>query len=190
MFDKGFSVKNCFVVFSCIFSFSLQMQAQEDVYARLDVLTRMATLCRSATGKAAVSHSDEVMQELKAALLNEPMPTRYETPKTTPVYTQNINVPKKQIEVFKVSEPQIAYNPQTNGKQYFVQAGAFSKSESANSLSKKLTQFGNVKIAEADVNGKRFYRVRLGPYSFEEEAKVALAKVKNYGIQNASVVRD
>ena len=68
MFDKGFSVKNCFVVFSCIFSFSLQMQAQEDVYARLDVLTRMATLCRSATGKAAVSHSDEVMQELKAAL--------------------------------------------------------------------------------------------------------------------------
>lgn len=159
----------------------------------IDVSKRAAQLLgfqTQGTAKVRVDLLEDESKELKAALLNEPMPTRYETPKTTPVYTQNINVPKKQIEVFKVSEPQIAYNPQTNGKQYFVQAGAFSKSESANSLSKKLTQFGNVKIAEADVNGKRFYRVRLGPYSFEEEAKVALAKVKNYGIQNASVVRD
>lgn len=142
------------------------------------------------TAKVRVDLLEDESKELKAALLNEPMPTRYETPKTTPVYTQNINVPKKQIEVFKVSEPEVAYNTKAGGKQYFVQAGAFSKADSANNLSKKLTQFGNVKVAQADVNGKRFYRVRLGPYSFAEEAEVTLAKVKNYGIQNASVVRD
>ena len=97
----------------------------------IDVSKRAAQLLgfqTQGTAKVRVDLLEDESKELKAALLNEPMPTRYET--------------------------------------------------------------RNVKIAEADVNGKRFYRVRLGPYSFEEEAKVALAKVKNYGIQNASVVRD
>lgn len=142
------------------------------------------------TAKVKVDLLEDESKELKAALLNEPMPTRYENPKTTPVYTQKISIPKKQIEVFKVSEPQITYNSKVDGGKYFVQAGAFSKPDSASNLSKKLTQFGNVKVAEADVGGKRFYRVRLGPYSYAEEAEVTLAKVKNYGIQNASVVRD
>lgn len=161
----------------------------------IDVSKRAAQLLgfqTQGTAKVRVDLLEDESKELKAALLNEPMPTRYEaeTAKTTPVYTQNINIPKKQIEVFKVNEPKIAYNSNAGEKKYFVQAGAFSKQDSASNLSRKLTQFGNVKVAQADVGGKRFYRVRLGPYSYAEEAEVTLAKVKNYGIQNASVVHD
>lgn len=140
---------------------------------------------------------EDESKELKAALLNEPMPTRYDTPKKATAYAANrISIPKRQIEVYKATGPAapapVSYQASNTsaGKSYFVQAGAFSKQDTAHSLSRKLTQFGNARVAEADVDGKRFYRVRLGPFSFPEEAEVTLAKVRNYGIQNASVVRD
>lgn len=149
------------------------------------------------TAKVRVDLLEDESKELKAALLNEPMPTRYDTPKKTTAYAANrISIPKRQIEVYKATGPAasapVSYQASntSTGKSYFVQAGAFSKQDTAHSLSRKLTQFGNARVAEADVDGKRFYRVRLGPFSFPEEAEVTLAKVRNYGIQNASVVRD
>ena len=45
-------------------------------------------------------------------------------------------------------------------------------------------------FVKADVDGNRFYRVRIGPFSYAEEAEVTLAKVKNFGIYNAKVVQD
>lgn len=144
------------------------------------------------TAKVRVELLEDESKELKAALLNEPMPTRYASAKKVD-YAQNIAIPKKQIQVYKAAEkaPVVSYqNSGSAEKNYFVQAGAFSKQDAAHSLSQKLTQFGKTKVATADVDGKRFYRVRLGPFSFPEEAEVTLAKVRNYGIQNASVVRD
>lgn len=75
-------------------------------------------------------------------------------------------------------------------KMFFVQAGAFSKHEAAKDLSSQLSKFGKSKIAQADIGGSRFYRVRIGPFNFKEEAEVTLAKVKNFGIDNAKVVHD
>lgn len=143
------------------------------------------------TAKVRVELLEDESRELKAALLNEPMPSRYEKPAKATAYAQNVVVPKKQIEVYRASEPLPAYqNANAADKNYFVQAGAFSKQDTAHDLSRKLTQFGKTNVATADVDGKRFYRVRLGPFNFPEEAEVTLAKVRNYGIQNASVVRD
>ena len=78
----------------------------------------------------------------------------------------------------------------TAEKSYFVQAGSFAKHDAAKDLSSKLSRFGKSKVAQADVDGSRYYRVRIGPFSFPEEAEVTLAKVKNYGIYNAKIVQD
>lgn len=86
------------------------------------------------------------------------------------------------------ARPQI--NVAAGGKKFFVQAGAFSKEDSAQKLSSQLKSVGSVNMTMANVNGRDFYRVRLGPYNSEDEAFAALDKVKNYGIPDARVVRD
>lgn len=137
------------------------------------------------TAKVRVELLEDESKELKAALLNQPMPNRYDNSEF------NSSVPKKEIVLYKAAEPASApaYKGSASG-DYFVQAGAFSKHDTATNLSQQLQKFGNTKVAQADVGGKRFYRVRLGPYSFPEEAEVTLAKVRHFGILNASVVKD
>ncbi len=148
------------------------------------------------TAKVRVELLEDKSKELKAALLNEPMPSRYETPVKAASYAQNIAIPSKQIEVYRATDKPVSYQGAQNttttgsGKSYFVQAGAFSKQNSAHDLSQKLTQFGKTNVSSVDVGGKTLYRVRLGPFNHPEEAEVTLAKVRNYGIQNASMIQD
>ncbi len=73
---------------------------------------------------------------------------------------------------------------------YYVQAGSFAQKDLADNLNSKLVRFGNSRVFEAYVDGAAFYRVRLGPFSYEEEAIVTLNKVRNYGIYDARIVRD
>ncbi len=73
---------------------------------------------------------------------------------------------------------------------YYVQAGSFSQKDLADNLNDRLSRFGSSRVFEAYVDGATFYRVRLGPYSYEEEAVVTLNKVRNYGIYDARIVRD
>lgn len=138
------------------------------------------------TAKVRVELLEDESKELKAAMLGQPMPNRYENSEF------NRKVPKKVIELYKATEPAPVYAaaPKKGDRSYFVQAGAFSKHDTAANLSQQLQKFGQSKVAQADVGGKRFYRVRLGPFAFPEEAEVTLAKVRNFGIQNASVVND
>ena len=77
-----------------------------------------------------------------------------------------------------------------NSGKYFVQAGAFSSREVADNLTNKLTRFGNIRTMPADVNGNRYYRVRIGPYTCESEAKKALAQIENFGVAGAAVIKD
>lgn len=76
------------------------------------------------------------------------------------------------------------------GKKFFVQAGAFSKETSAQQLSMQLKNVGTVVLSQANVNGNPFYRVRLGPYNAEDEASMAMDKLRDYGIDDARIVKD
>lgn len=137
------------------------------------------------TAKVRVEILEKESKELKAALLGQPV-ENIKTASTAPVTStaeKTLVIYNAAGQADKVTSSHAADNC------YFVQAGSFSQQSSASGLKNKLTQFGDVKIAQADVGGKTFYRVRIGPFSFKEEAEVTLAKVKNYGIQNASVVR-
>lgn len=75
----------------------------------------------------------------------------------------------------------------SNGKKYYIQTGSFSQYERADSLKKKLASLEQVQLEEANVNGKIYYRVKCGPYSYLEEAKVAKAKLKYNGIADTKI---
>lgn len=74
--------------------------------------------------------------------------------------------------------------------KYFVQAGSFSSREMADDLTARLTRFGNISTMPADVNGNRYYRVRMGPYTCEADARKALAQIENFGVAGAAVIKD
>lgn len=73
---------------------------------------------------------------------------------------------------------------------WYVQAGSFTQKDLADNLCSRLSSFGRSKVTSADVGGAYFYRVRIGPFSYEEEASVTLNKLRNYGIFDAKIVRD
>lgn len=77
----------------------------------------------------------------------------------------------------------------TNSKMY-VQAGAFSRRENAESLKAKLTQFGAVNIDTAKVNGANVYRVRIGPIATTGEADRVLGDVVKSGVPQARLAFD
>ncbi|OHE64222.1 MAG: hypothetical protein A2001_00090 [Treponema sp. GWC1_61_84] len=63
--------------------------------------------------------------------------------------------------------------------EFWVQTGSFSAKVRADDASVQLKTKGITSLVETkDVNGKTFYRVRLGPYSSKNEADYWLALVK------------
>lgn len=135
------------------------------------------------TTRVRVEVLEKESKELKAAMLGQAV---------EPVVAKKV-VPKKIIpkKEYVAVAPKISKPTYTSAeKKFYVQAGAFSKIESAQDLSTKLSKYGKSKVAEAVVDGKQFYRVRLGPFNHSEEAEVSLARVRSYGVYNAKVVKD
>lgn len=80
------------------------------------------------------------------------------------------------------------YATSSGNGQIYVQAGSFSKKETADNLKNQLTQYGKINIMPADVNGSRYYRVRVGPFYGKTDANIALLKIQNSGLPDARVV--
>jgi cell division protein FtsN len=72
---------------------------------------------------------------------------------------------------------------------YFVQVGAFSKSEDAEQQRARLAMQGySAKITEREQSGRIMYRVRLGPYQMRDEAESNQNKLQASG-ETAALVR-
>jgi len=72
---------------------------------------------------------------------------------------------------------------------YFVQVGAFSKTEDAEAQRAKLAMLGyTAKVTEREQSGRMMYRVRLGPYQMRDEAEAAQVKLQSGG-ETAALVR-
>ena len=71
---------------------------------------------------------------------------------------------------------------------YFVQAGAFSRSEDAEQQRAKLAMLGvESKLTEREQGGRMVYRVRVGPFERREEAESAKEKLGDSGVDSALV---
>ncbi|MBQ9271785.1 MAG: septal ring lytic transglycosylase RlpA family protein [Alphaproteobacteria bacterium] len=106
----------------------------------------------------------------------------------------------------KVSEHQGIYakaaeNPQKAGTQtakssggyeymrgyYYIHTGAFSNYALAHQQLVRVKEYGTAHIVPTQANGKKLYRVSVGPYSRIEEAKVTQAKLKYYGFNETRI---
>jgi cell division protein FtsN len=71
---------------------------------------------------------------------------------------------------------------------YFVQAGAFGKSEDAEQQRAKLAMLGlESKLTEREQSGRTVFRVRLGPFDRKAEADSTKEKLTEAGIESALV---
>lgn len=71
----------------------------------------------------------------------------------------------------------------------FIQTGAFSQYDNAERMRGALTDLGPVAITEVTVNGRAFYRVRLGPFA-EPQANRVLNAVHEAGYAEARLIAD
>ena len=71
---------------------------------------------------------------------------------------------------------------------YFVQAGAYSRSEDAEQQRAKLAMMGvEARLTEREQGGRMVYRVRVGPFDRRDEAESAKEKLNESGVDSALV---
>ena len=71
---------------------------------------------------------------------------------------------------------------------YFVQAGAYSRSEDAEQQRAKLAMLGvESRLTEREQGGRMVYRVRVGPFDRREDAERAKEKLGDSGVDSALV---
>jgi rare lipoprotein A len=69
-----------------------------------------------------------------------------------------------------------------------IQAGSFKNRDNAERARTTLAAIGPVDVAEIEVGGAVYFRVRVGPFSDEIEAAAALPRVTQAGYQGARIV--
>jgi len=75
-------------------------------------------------------------------------------------------------------------------RDLYIQAGSFSSFGNAERLAGQLSSMGVVNINEALVDGRQFYRVRIGPMRDVEQADMVLAQLTDAGQQSARIIVD
>jgi rare lipoprotein A len=79
---------------------------------------------------------------------------------------------------------------QPTATRIYVQAGAFESEANARGLAQSLRPMGATSVSAATVNGRRFWRVRVGPIASVDEADRTLERVVGAGQTAARLVVD
>lgn len=70
----------------------------------------------------------------------------------------------------------------------YVQVGSFSDANNASKLASKLGTLGQTQVSSANVNGRSFNRVRIGPIATVDQADKMLAKTVASGYPGARII--
>ncbi len=99
--------------------------------------------------------------------------------------------------VVAATQPTAEYEPSGKVTQLpvkpssiFIQAGAFTKRQNAETLTAELQRLGHTTMTPVKVGGQQFYRVRLGPLSSVTEADRLLNELVRNGHPEARIVVD
>lgn len=130
------------------------------------------------TTKVRVEVMEKESKALKAALLGDKYQGEIYEAQQTPLAASE-------------PEPTTTLSGQSYPKgSYFVQAGSFSQHSGAQEMVERLGMNDNTNIYYVNIDGRNYYRVRVGPFASEKEALATLAKVQYRGIAEAKVVTD
>lgn len=84
--------------------------------------------------------------------------------------------------------PVSAAVPGADAFRYFVQVGAYSRSEDAEQQRARLAMLGfAARISERQQAGRTVYRVRLGPFELKDQADAAQERLKSNAVESALV---
>lgn len=83
----------------------------------------------------------------------------------------------------------VAAAPKPSADQYWIQVASFTKRGNADDLKESLSKKGMAaSIMVKDIDGKSWYRVRIGPYATKAEAEGWLAKIRGIaGCEEAGI---
>ncbi|HAU28740.1 MAG TPA: septal ring lytic transglycosylase RlpA family protein [Rhodospirillaceae bacterium] len=90
----------------------------------------------------------------------------------------------------KVDLPDVVEQVPVSATQIYVQAGAFTQENNAVGLARQLAGIAETSIQPANVQGRDFFRVRLGPVASVDKADEILKKVVETGINAARIIVD
>ncbi|MDR1470313.1 MAG: SPOR domain-containing protein [Spirochaetaceae bacterium] len=107
---------------------------------------------------------------------------------TPPVVETPKPAPKPVAKPVASPKPAVAPKPKS-GAAYWVQIGSYTQKSSADRARASLSERGLVSVIfDGDVQGKIYYRVRVGPYVSQAEADYWLRFVKDIdGFENSQV---
>ncbi len=136
----------------------------------------IAANSESKTTEAAVLYdmSNDATSEVKTA--------------TIPTPPQPASTSNKKFKL-AISKTKSTTTNSANKSDILVQIGAFSSYSNAQKTLEQSKQISAGKIEEVDLNGKKNYRVFLGPISNSQKARNILKKAKNSGYKDAFIVR-
>jgi rare lipoprotein A len=92
------------------------------------------------------------------------------------------------VELARQSREIVLTDQPVEPTNLFVQAASFSKADNAARLKSKLSDIGSADVYDAQVDGRRFYRVRIGPLRDVEQADKILEMVIARGFPGARIV--
>lgn len=118
---------------------------------------------------------------------------------STPVYTYDGKSPFARVASRVEEKPVITDGTMTvspaaieaaAGSRLFVQAGTFGSRDNAYTLADKIKSVAAVDVKELQSNGRTLYRVRLGPTANEATAQELVARLREYGIHDARMMKE
>ena len=125
------------------------------------------------TGGAPVPIAVPVVDEKK--LIQQDLPPQQQTVRGSDVGGRFLPAP---VATYQKVKPSSIY----------VQAGSFGVQDNAERLRAKLSAVGRTDIFTANIDGKMFYRVRVGPVGSVDEADELLSRVVSAGANGAKIV--
>ena len=97
---------------------------------------------------------------------------------------------KSAVELTRQSSQSMLRNQPVETTNLFVQAASFTKRGNASRLESNLSDIGSASVYRFQVDGKKFYRVRIGPLSDVGMADRVLAQVIARGFPGARIIVD
>ena len=117
-----------------------------------------------------------------------PVPGATEAPKPKEETASPRKTGPSAVELARQSRGDILTDQPVEPTNLFVQAASFSKPDNAARLKSKLSDIGSADVYGAEVQGRQFYRVRIGPLRDVEHADQVLELVIARGFPGARII--
>jgi DedD protein len=122
-------------------------------------------------------------------VINVPKPSTAAVPDIPPRSAARPAAQSRSAPAVQPAAPAAPAVPKQQYRDFWVQAGSFSTRERADGVKHTLDGKGIAAIiTNQDINGSTYYRVRIGPYTSQNEADYWLAMVKSIdGFQDSQI---